>query len=86
MDVANLSVRVELDDAVANGMNQMAFSQTNTAVKKKRVVATARILSDLQSGGPCQLVGLAGYEGIEGPCGVESRIDNWAPRRCYVQG
>jgi len=66
MDVANPRVGVFVEHLVADGVDQVGFTQADAAVQKQRVIRNARIAGHLDGGGAGQLVGFTGDEVVEG--------------------
>src|SRR5258705_6971990 len=65
MNVSNAGRRIELDQHVADGLDQMGLAQPDAAVDEQRVVGNPGMLCNLQGGGTRKLVGFPGHERIE---------------------
>jgi len=73
VDVADLGLRILQVDVVADRLDQVRFTQADTAVHEQRVVGrVARVLCDLHRRGARQLVALTGDQRIEGEARIEA--------------
>src|SRR5262245_31122489 len=59
-------------------MHEMRLAQTNTAIKKQRVVGTPRILGNLVSGGLGELIALSCDERLESEVRLQACTDDQA--------
>ena len=84
-------------DMLADGMEQMRFTQTDSAVKKQRIVGFARRLRDRQRRGVCEVVIIADDESFEsvlwikkylraGANSFSGRLDTFCFRRAGLRG
>src|SRR5690554_490314 len=75
-----LGLRITTDDLVADGVHQVGFTQTNTAVQEQRVIGTTGVLGYLHGGGTGQLVRFTfdkGFRSEERRVGKECRSRWW---------
>ena len=73
---------VLIGEAVADGLEQVGFPQTDTTVDKKRVVELSGLLADTLGDGVGELVGVADDEAAEGI----GRVENGAFGHFIVDG
>src|SRR5580693_1097676 len=59
MHVRDACLTIAFLDEVRNRVHEMRLTETDTAVKKQRVIGTARILGNLEGRGLSELVALA---------------------------
>src|SRR6266850_3525892 len=85
VNIADLGGRAEFEQQVTDGLDEVGLAQADPTVDKQRVVRHARMFGDLQRGGARQLIGLAGYEGVESKGRVEATLlpDFWFRRRRF---
>ena len=57
MYVQDFGVRPKLPGQIAGSLHQVCFAQTDTPVKKQRVIGLPRVFSDLAGSRPGELVG-----------------------------
>ena len=73
VDVANLRIRVGVENVIADRLDQVRLAQPNAAINEQRVVRR-RMFGDLQARRASELIGLAGDESGKGKSGIEARL------------
>lgn len=73
VDITDFCIRPMLVDQIANGLDQVSFTQTDAAVNKQWVVGSAGVFADLYGCRTGELIGFAGDQRIKGEIWVEAR-------------
>ena len=74
VDVADLRARIVGHHLVADGVDQVGFTEADAAVEEQRVIRHARVVRHLDGGGARQLVGFTRHKTVEGQVGVDAAL------------